>query len=93
MADGMTVRSPTSKSNSNQQRDTEDVEIGRHPRVIKAKDSNVEDLSPPSLIGEGKSESSSEQGGSSAMKSLVASTMYSGCSVGMVMVNKSLASR
>jgi hypothetical protein len=94
MADGMTVRSPSSKSNSNQQRDMEDVEIGRHPRVIKAKDSNVEDLSPPSLIGEGKSESSSEQGGgSSAMKSLVASTMYSGCSVGMVLVNKSLASR
>jgi hypothetical protein len=27
------------------------------------------------------------------MKSIIASTMYSGCSVGMVLVNKSLASR
>jgi hypothetical protein len=30
---------------------------------------------------------------SSCMKSLIASAMYSGCSVGMVLVNKSLASR
>lgn len=30
---------------------------------------------------------------SSLMKSLIASAMYSGCSVGMVLVNKSLASR
>lgn len=84
MSDGMTVRSPTSKS-----ADMSDVEVGSSGRhVIKAKDSNIIELSS----GDGKGDSSRAEG-SSAVKSLIASTMYSGCSVGMVLVNKSLASR
>ena len=85
MSEGMTVRSPTSKS-----ADMTDVEVGSSGRhVIKAKDSNIIELSS----GDGKGDSSRGEGRSSAMKSLIASTMYSGCSVGMVLVNKSLASR
>lgn len=100
-SDGMTVRSPSSKANSNQ-RDMEDIELGSSRRLLKAKDSNIVELAP---LATGKGDSSkslsSPRGGvppndkdsSSVMKSLIASSMYSGCSVGMVLVNKSLASR
>ena len=40
-----------------------------------------------------RNSNSSEGESSSTVKSLVASALYSGCSVGMVLVNKSLASR
>ena len=70
---------------------SDDVEVGNPTRVIytmKSKDSNIDETSS------GEQSSVGENGGSSsAMKSLIASTMYSGCSVGMVLVNKSLASR
>lgn len=70
---------------------SDDVEVGNPTRVIytmKSKDSNIDETSG------GEQSSVGENGGSSsAMKSLIASTMYSGCSVGMVLVNKSLASR
>lgn len=81
-SEGMTVRSPSSKSP--QQREMEDVELGpSRGRLLKAKESDVTELQ----------EKESAEGSSSTMKSLVASTLYSGCSVGMVLVNKSLASR
>jgi hypothetical protein len=78
-----------------------------HQRRIKAKDSDLEmtALISSSENGESKSLMSpraggasggggeSESGSSSLMKSFIASAMYSGCSVGMVLVNKSLASR
>ena len=47
----------------------------------------------PSVTISRQSSSSSEGERSSCMKSFIASAMYSGCSVGMVLVNKSLASR
>lgn len=71
-------------------------------RRMKAKSSDVEELTP--LVvgnGEGSKRPSpragaitprSGEGDSSFWKSIVASAMYSGCSVGMVLVNKSLAS-
>ena len=40
-----------------------------------------------------RNSNTSEGESSSTVKSLVASALYSGCSVGMVLVNKSLASR
>lgn len=81
---GMTVRSPTSKQRDGSST-MEDVELGgsSNTRRLKAKESDLAEISR---------EDSAAEGGS-AMKSLVASAMYSGCSVGMVMVNKSLASR
>jgi hypothetical protein len=82
---------------------------GGHQRRLKAKDSDLEMTalispseksngemkSPMSPRGGGAASSSSGGDGesSSFMKSLIASAMYSGCSVGMVLVNKSLASR
>ena len=81
---------------------------GHQRRIIKAKDSDLEmtALISSSENGESKSLMSpraggasgggggeSESGSSSLMKSFIASAMYSGCSVGMVLVNKSLASR
>ena len=52
-------------------------------------------LSPRGAASSSSSSSSSggEGESSSFTKSLIASAMYSGCSVGMVLVNKSLASR
>lgn len=92
--DGITVRcSPTSKSQGDQH-DIEDIEnaSGRHP-LLKAKDSNIVESASSSNGGKGDSGSGTSTESSSMMKSLIASTMYSGCSVGMVLVNKSLASR
>ena len=84
-SNSITVRSPTSK----QQREgnaMEDVELGSsNNRRLKAKESDVAEISNDSTAATAE--------GGSAMKSLIASAMYSGCSVGMVMVNKSLASR
>jgi hypothetical protein len=88
-SEGMTVRSPSHATKSPRANDMEDVEIGSNnsrTRLLKAKESDVMELSS----GESQENTS---GSSSAMKSLIASTMYSGCSVGMVLVNKSLASR
>ena len=98
----MALRSP-SKSGS-----MEDVELGnsshhgndqnqRH-RPIKAKNSDVVELQPLVANGDGSSKGpqsprSAEAESHSFWKSIVASAMYSGCSVGMVLVNKSLASR
>ena len=48
----------------------------------------VAEIKPPSTPRAGL-----EDGSSSVTKSIIASSMYSGCSVGMVLVNKSLASR
>jgi len=99
-SDGMTVRSPSSKASSNQ-REMDDIELGSGRRLLKAKDSNIVELAP---LATGKGDSSkalssprgamtpNDKDSGSAMKSLIASSMYSGCSVGMVLVNKSLAS-
>ena len=80
----------------------EDVELGssssnksignaRTRPMMKAKDSNVVELQP--LVDTTSSSSSSKDERSSFAKSIIASTLYSGCSIGMVLVNKSLASR
>ena len=79
----------------------EDVELGSsssinksgtaRTRPIKAKDSNIE-LQP--LVEPSSDNRRASDGESSSLaKSIVATTMYSGCSIGMVLVNKSLASR
>ena len=80
----------------------EDVELGssssanksgtaRTRPMMKLKDSNIVELQP---LVEPSSKSSKGDGESSSFaKSVIASTMYSGCSIGMVLVNKSLASR
>jgi hypothetical protein len=77
-----------------------------HQRRLKAKDSDIEMTALISSNGDSKSPimsprsanasaSNSGDGAESGSftKSLIASAMYSGCSVGMVLVNKSLASR
>ena len=80
----------------------EDVELGSssinksgtaRTRPIKAKDSNIElqPLVEPSSDNNRRAAADGES--SSLAKSIVATTMYSGCSIGMVLVNKSLASR
>lgn len=107
---GMTVRSPSKASHQQQGRDFEDVELGSSNsnstaaggrRMLKAKDSNIVELTPlvvnnadgsKSANGSLSPSGSGDAGSSSAMKSVIASAMYSGCSVGMVLVNKSLAS-
>ncbi len=104
---GISVRSPANAGSNHT--NLEDVELGSsshgHQRRIKAKDSDLEMTALISSSGNGESKSlmSPRAGGasggggegesSSLMKSLIASAMYSGCSVGMVLVNKSLASR
>lgn len=108
----MTVRSP-SKATQPQQHDMEDVELGSshaaantNRRNLKAKDSNIVELTPLITVGSGDGNKAASPRGpmspnasggagerSNIMKSVIASTMYSGCSVGMVLVNKSLASR
>jgi len=108
---GMTVRSP-SKATQPQQHDMEDVELGSshaaantNRRNLKAKDSNIVELTPLITVGSGDGNKAASPRGpmspnasggagdrSNIMKSVIASTMYSGCSVGMVLVNKSLAS-
>lgn len=82
--------------------------VATHQRHgLKAKDSNAEELTPL-VVGNGDGSGGGnklpgtpraaltprggEGEGSTASKSIVASAMYSGCSVGMVLVNKSLAS-
>eukprot|EP00956_Cyclotella_meneghiniana_P019983 scaffold34774_cov76-Cyclotella_meneghiniana.AAC.1 len=81
----------TSRTAADSRETADDVEVGNHPtRVIysmKSKDSNVDEMS-----GVEQSSGGENGGSSSAMKSLIASILYSGCSVGMVLVNKSLAS-
>jgi len=76
-----------------------------HRRTFKAKESDPIE-SAPLLVGSGDAGSKSPgtprgavtprtseaEASASFTKSIVASTMYSGCSVGMVLVNKSLAS-
>lgn len=82
----------------------EDVELGssssnksignaRTRPMMKAKDSNVVELQPLVDTTKTSSSSSSKEERSSFAKSIIASTLYSGCSIGMVLVNKSLASR
>lgn len=73
----------------------EDVELGSSAKgnartrpMMKAKDSNIVELQPLVVDTSSKAKSSH-----SFTKSIVASTLYSGCSIGMVLVNKSLASR
>jgi hypothetical protein len=100
---GMTARSP-----SNKMSDVELGSSSQHGprRALKTKDSDIgnEEMAPLMISGgDGKvpqsprGASSTTEGvtgeRSSCMKSLIASAMYSGCSVGMVLVNKSLASR
>lgn len=68
---------------------------------LKAKNSDVTELQPLTAgNGDGPKAPTSPRAGqgedhasSSTAKSVIASAMYSGCSVGMVLVNKSLASR
>ena len=75
-------------------------------RMLKAKDSNIVELTPlvvsngdgskaVNVVASPRGPMSPNTGADSGsfMKSIVASAMYSGCSVGMVLVNKSLASR
>eukprot|EP00581_Thalassiosira_minuscula_P013595 CAMPEP_0183724600 /NCGR_PEP_ID=MMETSP0737-20130205/18031_1 /TAXON_ID=385413 /ORGANISM="Thalassiosira miniscula, Strain CCMP1093" /LENGTH=382 /DNA_ID=CAMNT_0025955225 /DNA_START=142 /DNA_END=1290 /DNA_ORIENTATION=+ len=103
MSSGITSRTTPTKSGSNNHMD--DVELGssshgtgtqRRSHPLKAKESDLPESTPLSVgNGDGGSKASSSRGDgeqSSAMKSAIASTMYSGCSVGMVLVNKSLAS-
>ena len=82
----------TSRTAADSRETADDVEVGNHPtRIIytmKSKDSNIDEMS-----GVEQSSKGENGGSSSAMKSLIASILYSGCSVGMVLVNKSLASR
>ncbi len=103
----MSIRSPTNATKGrNTGNNMEDVELGSsshgHQRRIKAKDSDVE--MTPLVVGNGDSKlpmspraavttGVAEGESSSFVKSLIASAMYSGCSVGMVLVNKSRASR
>ncbi len=80
----------------------EDIELGssssakssgnaRTRPMMKMKDSNIVELQP---LVEPNSKSSKGDGESASFaKNIVAITMYSGCSIGMVLVNKSLASR
>jgi len=81
----------------------EDVELGSsshggktgHRRNFKAKESDPVENSAALTVGNGDANSLSmqkEADAASFSKSMIASTMYSGCSVGMVLVNKSLAS-
>lgn len=79
----------------------EDVELGSSPSktsgtartrpVMKLKDSNIVELQP--LVDPSSKTAKGDGESSSLAKSIIASTMYSGCSIGMVLVNKSLASR
>mmetsp|Transcript_5470 Transcript_5470/g.12472 ORF Transcript_5470/g.12472 Transcript_5470/m.12472 type:complete len:400 (-) Transcript_5470:163-1362(-) len=75
-----------------------------HRRNIKAKNSDLAEITPL-IIGNGDEPSkmpmsprgsmtphNGDADSGHAMKSVVASALYSGCSVGMVLVNKSLAS-
>ena len=59
--------------------------------VDEFKDNNTPATTPRSASR--NSNINSEGESSSTVKSIVASALYSGCSVGMVLVNKSLASR
>ena len=58
--------------------------------VDEFKDNNTPATTPRSAS---RNSNTSEGESSSTVKSIVASALYSGCSVGMVLVNKSLASR
>ena len=94
-SNSISVCSPSAKSSSSTPRGMEKVELGPGRRQLKVKDSDIVGL-PPFNNGGSKGESSqvgASQASRSVVKSLVASTMYSGCSVGMVLVNKSLAPR
>ncbi|KAL9187771.1 hypothetical protein ACHAXT_006149 [Thalassiosira profunda] len=97
---GITARSPSKQP-------MEDVELGsssgpghRRHGSLKAKNSDLEDLQPLVPNGDGQKPGpmsprpshGEDHGSSSVAKSVIASAMYSGCSVGMVLVNKSLAS-
>lgn len=86
---------------TNSPKHMEDVELGssssaksgnaRTRPMMKLKDSNIVELQP---LVEPNSRSSKGDGESTSFaKNIVAITMYSGCSIGMVLVNKSLASR
>eukprot|EP00986_Skeletonema_menzelii_P006737 scaffold2550_cov153-Skeletonema_menzelii.AAC.25 len=79
----------------------EDVELGsssvnkssgttRTRPMMKLKDSNIVELQP--LVDSSSKSSKADGESSSFAKSMIATTMYSGCSIGMVLVNKSLAS-
>ena len=79
----------------------EDVELGSssinksgtaRTRPIKAKDSNIK-LQPLVEPSSDNRRAAADGESSTLAKSIVATTMYSGCSIGMVLVNKSLASR
>jgi len=100
---GMSVRSP-----SNKMSDVElgsSSHGGGPRRALKSKESDIgnEEMAPLMISGGDGKLPQSPRGASSTeavagersscMKSLIASAMYSGCSVGMVLVNKSLASR
>ena len=105
---GITVRSPSKGAPPSRNMEDVELGSSSHGgttghrRNQRAKDSDGVELTP-SVIGNGDGSSkmpmsprgalSSEADSANLSKSLVASTMYSGCSVGMVLVNKSLASR
>lgn len=102
----MSIRSPANAASKGRNNNLEDVELGSsshgHQRRLKAKDSDLEMTAlisgndnggAKSPINGNAPASGSEGESGSLMKSLIASAMYSGCSVGMVLVNKSLASR
>lgn len=123
MTNGISKRQSPAKPEGNNNITMEDVELGtgsshhdahggttshRHGHQIKAKSSDIIELTPPSsslVVGTNGDGTGSKAPGTprgsrhtegdhhSTWKSLVASVMYSGCSVGMVLVNKSLASR
>lgn len=103
----MSIRSPSkgrresfgeiANDNSMGESTMDDVELGaglRRSNLVKAKESDLEPLvtrSPGRMEASPRGPSGDAEQ-SSASKSLIASAMYSGCSVGMVLVNKSLAS-
>lgn len=102
---GMSARSPSSGAGKGLD-DVELGSSSHGRRALKTKDSNAggemtplvnggsngDGKSPQSPRGQSSLSSPPDVERSSCMKSLIASAMYSGCSVGMVLVNKSLAS-
>lgn len=105
---GITVRSPSKQHDLDDVELGSSNNTASNRRTLKTKDSNIIELTPLVIAdGDGSkrannalsprnaaiSPDNSDGGRSNAVKSLIASGMYSGCSVGMVLVNKSLASR
>ena len=94
-----TNSSSPSQGNKRRSLKAKESDVELTPLVIGNGDgSNTSDHTPAKVpttprTPRGGNSVSGEGERSSTMKSIIASAMYSGCSVGMVLVNKSLASR